>query len=110
VRRPVTAADCRTCGACCGPPYVAPTYIDLTPLDLTRLTPYYRRRYVGRARGPALATTMTRDGSVCVALRGRLGVRVACAIYARRPGACRRFKPGSRACLRLRAGVGVPQA
>jgi Fe-S-cluster containining protein len=104
---PVTAADCRRCGACCGPPYIAKTYIDLTPLDVSRLTPAQRTRYVIGVRRPALATTHTADGVVCVALRGRVGIRVSCGLYARRPGACRRFEPGSRACLAMRADVGV---
>jgi Fe-S-cluster containining protein len=56
---------------------------------------------------PALATTVTSDGVVCVALRGRIGEAVRCAIYARRPSACRRFEPGSRACRRMRAHAGL---
>ncbi len=94
--------DCRSCGACCGPPYPSGRYIDLTQLDVARLSSHYRRTHAGGGSAPALATVTGHDGVVCVALRGRIGNAVRCAIYARRPDACRRFKAGSRACLRLR--------
>jgi hypothetical protein len=101
-RNAIDAEDCRSCGACCGPPYPAERYIDLTALDLARLSPHYRRTHAGGA-GPALGTRLAADGVVCVALRGRIGERVRCAIYERRPDACRRFEPGSRGCRRMRA-------
>jgi Fe-S-cluster containining protein len=74
---------------------------------MERLSAAQRRRFVRGIRRPALATTLSADGIVCVALRGRVGTRVCCAIYERRPGACRRFAPGSRACLRMRRDVGI---
>lgn len=104
--RPLTGDDCRSCGACCGPPYVAPTYIDLTAAEAARLTAPERRAYVAPGTA-ALATRHTDDGVICVALRGRLGTDVACAIYDRRPDACRRFVPGSRPCRRLRAYAAI---
>ena len=106
----VTSSDCRSCGACCGPPYVADTYITLTPADVNDLSPAERRRFVRGKRRPALVTEMTQDGVVCAALRGRVGTRVTCAIYERRPEVCRRFEPGSRACLAMRRDVGIPDA
>jgi len=54
-----------------------------------------------------MKTKTTEDGIVCVALRGQIGTRVRCAIYERRPGACRRFRPGSRGCLSMRAYAGI---
>ncbi len=105
----VTAADCQSCGACCGPPYVANTYITLTPPDVESLSPNERRLLVRGVRRPALATAMTRDGVVCAALRGRVGTHVSCSIYERRPGVCRRFAPGSRACLAMRRDVGIAE-
>jgi Fe-S-cluster containining protein len=104
---PVDSDDCRSCGACCGPPYPFDRYIDLTQIDLARLSPRDRRAFVCGGDSPALATTVTDDGAVCVALRGRIGQAVACAIYERRPGACRRFRPGSAACLRMRDAAGL---
>ena len=103
----VSTDDCRSCGACCGPPYVADQYIDLTDADVARLSTHYKRAHVKRRPAAALATKCTNDGVVCVALRGYLGVNVSCAIYERRPDACRAFRPGSRTCLRLRAAVGL---
>lgn len=103
----LTEKDCQACGACCGPPYVAPTYIDLTRDDVRRLPRGYRLRYVTKNSAPALQTKTTEDGIVCVALRGRIGTRVSCAIYERRPDACRRFLPGSRKCLALRAYAAI---
>jgi uncharacterized protein len=103
----ISADDCRSCGACCGPPYVADHYIDLTDTDVARLSTHYKRAHVKRGPPPALATKCTNDGVVCVALQGSLGTSVPCAIYEQRPDACRAFRPGSRACLRLRAQVGL---
>jgi Fe-S-cluster containining protein len=101
-RNEIGADDCRSCGACCGPPYPADSYIDLTPLDLARLS-RGDRRHLAEGNAPALATAVTDDGVVCSALRGRIGTRVRCTIYERRPDACRRFEPGSRGCRRMRA-------
>lgn len=42
----------------------------------------------------------------CVALRGKVGVRVSCAIYEHRPAACRAFVPGSALCLEARKAAG----
>jgi Fe-S-cluster containining protein len=50
----------------------------------------------------------------CVALRGEVGVRVNCSIYAGRPSPCRDFAPyaalgiGEDACDRARARHGLP--
>jgi Fe-S-cluster containining protein len=43
----------------------------------------------------------------CVALEGEVGTRVACAIYALRPGPCREFEAGSGACHRARLRHGL---
>lgn len=43
----------------------------------------------------------------CLALRGALGRRVRCAIYAQRPRPCRRVQPGDAECRRLRAARGL---
>ncbi|WP_374347085.1 YkgJ family cysteine cluster protein [Chitinimonas sp.] len=50
----------------------------------------------------------------CVALQGKVGERVSCAIYAERPGPCREFAPlaelgiFSPACNRARRRHGLP--
>jgi Fe-S-cluster containining protein len=43
----------------------------------------------------------------CVALEGRVGVRVSCTIYALRPPSCRQVEPGSRECRRDRRERGI---
>ncbi len=45
----------------------------------------------------------------CAALTGRIGERVACAIYEWRPNPCRELEPGSDGCgrARLRHGLGL---
>ena len=45
----------------------------------------------------------------CAALTGKIGERVACAIYEWRPNPCRELEPGSDGCgrARLRHGLGL---
>ncbi len=45
----------------------------------------------------------------CAALTGRIGERVACAIYEWRPNPCQELEPGSDGCgrARLRHGLGL---
>ena len=45
----------------------------------------------------------------CAALAGRIGERVACAIYEWRPNPCRELEPGSDGCgrARFRHGLGL---
>jgi len=45
------------------------------------------------------------EGSRCVALKGTVGVKVECGIYAVRPQACQRFEPGSPLCIEAREKV-----
>ena len=46
----------------------------------------------------------------CAALTGRIGQRVACAIYEWRPSPCREFEAGCDACARARQRHGLPAA
>ena len=104
--------DCRTCGACCGPEHDVPSYADLVPADLLRLSARFVREQTVREVGAhitAIRTKRTRSGTVCSALRGTVGRRVSCSIYANRPQVCRdAIQPGDRACLdeRRRLGIG----
>lgn len=41
----------------------------------------------------------------CVALKGRVGCKVACSIYETRPSGCVDFEPGSEKCLEIRRRV-----
>jgi len=111
--------DCRTCGACCISDFAgAPAgYVALDAKDITKLSPRYRRMYVvdniGRCLdgstedGMRLATKETKDGTVCVALRGSVGSRVSCAIYGRRPKDCSMFRVGGLTCLEARRVAGL---
>jgi hypothetical protein len=77
--------DCRTCGACCGPPADYEHYVDLIDVDVKRLSPGFRRHAVHELRLPpalaaldepphlSLKTKRNENGVVCVALRGRVG-------------------------------------
>ena len=96
--------DCRTCGACCAPEVRLPFYVGLKAADLRRLTAGFRDRHV--ARGSILTRLDSVGRCVCVALHGTLGRRVACRIYARRPGPCRRLTVGSRSCRKARRQAG----
>jgi Fe-S-cluster containining protein len=103
--------DCRTCGACCCNPdenrregYA--DYIEVRPTDrLLRKPALSRRLVVLNAQGvPHLR--LDPQGR-CVALRGRVGRRVRCAIYDDRPAACRRVEPGDARCLQYRRERGI---
>ena len=97
--------NCRTCGACCAPEVRLPFYVGLKAADLRRLTAGFRDRHV--ARGSILTRLDSVGNCVCVALHGTLGRRVACRIYPRRPGPCRRLTMGSRSCRKARRQAGL---
>lgn len=97
--------DCQTCGACCAPRQVWPRYVEVTGLDLLRLSP----RWHAHVTDGELACVPDHGGVHCVALRGTPGRRVLCRIHPRRPDACRRFERGSSECHEARNEVlGIP--
>lgn len=100
-----TDFDCRTCGACCAPQRNDAVYVGVTAADIARMTPKWRASHVAR---DALLTKLDPVGRcVCVALRGAVGQRVSCAIYARRPEECRSFTAGSKECVAARRQAGL---
>ncbi len=102
---PLTADDCRTCGACCAPEIDDAVYVGVSPADLARLEPRWRTRHASR---DGLLTRLDGAGRcVCVALRGTIGRRASCGIYARRPDECRKLEPGSRECRKARRQAGM---
>ena len=85
---------CIACGACCA------TYRVVFPLAETdqasgRGVPVDLTEQLN-ARLCCMLGTRQRPRR-CVALQGTVGERVACSIYARRPGACRAFAPNAAA-------------
>ena len=104
---PVAAAlDCQSCGACCAPARSDALYVGLRRGDLARLSPAWAEKHVAQN---ALLTKLDPVGRcVCVGLRGTIGERVSCAIYARRPTECRLLVAGSPDCLDARRQAGLP--
>lgn len=105
--------DCRTCGACCGPGVDEEYYVSLLEGDAERLSDGYRRLHVVHTDEECLfnhlATKRTKhSGVVCVALRGKIGRRVCCSIYRRRPCLCRTFRRGDESCIEARKALGFP--
>lgn len=103
--------DCTSCGACCvnTPANRAERYVDyveVEPGDRLLSRPELRRRYTVERAG-AVHLRLAPDGR-CLALRGKLGQRVRCAIYTNRPSPCRRVEPGSDLCLGYRRQAGLP--
>lgn len=108
----MTAFDCTRCGACCvnprenrGESYV--DYVEVTPRDAILKHPRPVARYV-RFGEDGRAHLKLDAGHRCAALKGSLGRKVRCEIYALRPAACRRVEPGDEGCLRARRENGLP--
>jgi Fe-S-cluster containining protein len=107
--------DCQACGACCcntdenrAEKYV--DYVEVTSRSaLARHPALLRRLTVLNDKGERHMRLRGAEQR-CVALQGRLGEGVSCAIYALRPGACRRVLPGSRECRRDRRERGIDPA
>ena len=104
--------DCQSCGACCcntdenrAERYV--DYVEVTARSaLSRHPRLLRRLTVLNDEGERHLKLRGRDQR-CVALEGKLGSRVACAIYQIRPPACRQVLPGSRECRQDRRERGI---
>lgn len=105
------AYDCQACGACCcnpdenraeGYPWYVEVQADSRLLQREEL----RKRYVVRDSEGVPHLRLDPSGR-CVALRGRLGQYVSCAIYADRPRGCRLVEPGTPRCLQARRERGL---
>jgi Fe-S-cluster containining protein len=105
------ALDCQACGACCVnlPSNAAEGFTSWVELE-------DGARLLGRA--DLVRKLVVRDGAGvphlriaadgrCLALRGAIGARVRCDVYALRPHACRRVQPGDAWCLRYRREHGL---
>ena len=96
--------DCQRCGACCAAFRVAFYWGEsdqlpggLVPIALTQPLRHHELCMRG---------TDSKEPH-CIALQGRLGEWVSCAIYDRRPSPCREVTPGDRHCLAARARRGI---
>jgi Fe-S-cluster containining protein len=104
--------ECQSCGACCcntdenrAEKFV--DYVEVTRRSaLSRHPRLLRRLTVVNAEGERHMKLRGREQR-CIALEGKIGARVACAIYGLRPAACRRVEPGSRECRRDRRERGI---
>jgi Fe-S-cluster containining protein len=107
----MTALDCQACGACCVnlPSNVAEGFVSWVEIGdddvILRRTDLVRKLVV-RDRDGVPHLRLAPDGR-CAALRGALGRRVRCDVYAERPGPCRRVQPGDRLCERYRREHGL---
>jgi uncharacterized protein len=104
--------NCQTCGACCCNPdanrsenYRYYVFIDDARSKLLTRSDW-RKRYV--VDDPTGAPHMRLDAAQrCVALEGKIGRRVKCAIYSNRPRGCRALEAGTEECLRARKERGI---
>lgn len=102
--------DCTTCGACCCNPAenVAEGYVWYVEVTGTKLLEKRALAKTLVVRDPNGVPHLRLDPSGrCVALQGKLGVRVACSIYGLRPRGCRLVTAGDDACLRARRARGI---
>jgi len=105
------AFDCTRCGACCSNPdenrregYV--DYVEVEPRSSLLRSPELVRRLVVHNDEGVPHLRLDAAGK-CLALRGSIGRRVSCTIYAHRPGGCRKVESGSARCLQYRRERGV---
>lgn len=103
--------DCRACGACCcnrdeNRAEGFSDYVEVTPRDALFLVPDLLEQHAVKNAAGEWHLKLTADQR-CVALEGKLGRRVSCAIYALRPKGCRRVEPGTPECLEARAERGI---
>ena len=104
MRRDAAALDCQACGACC---VNLPSnrdegfahWVEVDPEDVVLRRTDLVHKLVVRDRDGVPHLRLAPDGR-CIALKGALGRRVSCTIYAVRPSPCRRVQPGDRLCLR----------
>lgn len=103
--------DCVRCGACCAntDQNRAEGFVDY--VEVFRSDGLMRRRellsvYTVKNAAGQVHMKLHPDGR-CLALEGRLGEGVRCAIYPSRPGVCRKVTAGSDECLRARREQGI---
>lgn len=103
--------DCVSCGACCYNPndnrelgFI--DYVEIEPSDRVMKKRDLVRRLVV-LDDDLIPHMRLNHHHRCVALTGRLGVKVGCSIYHDRPAMCRSFSAGSKKCKELRRERGI---
>lgn len=103
--------DCQTCGACCcntddnragGFSY----YVEVEESDSLRIEPDLLAKWTVKDE-QGIPHLKLDPGGQCQALKGKLGEKVWCEIYALRPSGCRRVVAGSEECLDARRERGI---
>lgn len=105
-------SPCQSCGACCAAFRVSFPVAELAASPGGRVPEAFAEPF-----GAGLACMRNAPGASmrCIALRGRIGEAVACAIYELRPAACREFAPlaalgrGDEACNEARRRHQLPE-
>jgi Fe-S-cluster containining protein len=115
----ITAADCRSCGACCvaggsGEGVRDHGYADVTPDDAARMSrlvrsQLYQPRLDGRTRYATTAKQLPSGQYACRYLRGTPGSRCSCSIYGTRPEICSTFVVGGHLCRAARLTLELSQ-
>ena len=105
--------DCTTCGACCVNPdenraEAFPWYVEVSEKEPLLAKRDVSKRHVVRDEDGVAHLRLEPSGR-CSALRGRLGARVHCAIYALRPRGCRLVDAGGTRCLQYRREQGIDE-
>ena len=103
--------DCTTCGACCVNPDENRAegfrwYVEVGAREPLLGKADVVKRHVVRD-GDGVAHLRLEPSGRCSALRGGLGDRVRCAIYALRPRGCRLVDAGGARCLQYRRERGI---
>lgn len=103
--------DCLSCGACCQNPPGNRAEGFTQYVEVDDDAPLWRRpdlvrKLVVRDEDGAAHLRLHPDGR-CVALRGRIGVRVRCEIYRERPAPCRKVESGGALCQSYRRASGL---
>ncbi|GHU41934.1 zinc/iron-chelating domain-containing protein [Betaproteobacteria bacterium] len=101
---------CLTCGACC-----AAFCVDFHPAELAGGAYAWGAGVPLEMTVPVTAAMARMRGTDdfpprCVALTGKIGQSVACAIYDARPSPCREFDTEHAACAHARRRHGLPAA
>lgn len=92
--------DCRTCGACCAT-------FGRVALDSAEVPRFMRDRKLKRLVILDNDPRMLRHDNACIAHVGAVGEQSACAIYKKRPNACRTVQKNDATCLSARERLGL---